>query len=87
MRDHRGDVLELTNATFRRVSGRLYLDLLNRAPYLLGYFYDLLDLPPSPDRKRDRLRLLVEKLNLGTFIRLLRRSDWDVAVSTHFLPA
>jgi len=40
------DALEYTNAAFRRMYGRWYLDLVNRAPYLLGYFYDLLDRAP-----------------------------------------
>ena len=58
------DVLDFTNAAFRRLYGRAYLDLVNRAPHALGYFYDLLDRAPSPRHKGDRLRLLVEKLNL-----------------------
>jgi len=81
------DVLELTNATFRRLYGRLYLDLVNRAPHVLGYFYDLLDRAPSPEQKRDRLRLLVEKLNLRRLLRILRSGKWDIVVNTHFLPA
>ena len=39
------DVLTLTNAAFRRVYGRAYLDLVNKAPHVLGYFYDWLDRP------------------------------------------
>ena len=39
------DVLETTNRTFRRLYGRSYLGLMNRAPYVHGYFYDLFDRP------------------------------------------
>ena len=81
------DVLELTNAAFRKLYGRAYLDLVNRAPHVLGYFYDLLDRAPSPQHKSDRLRLLVEKLNLRQFLRLIETETWDVIVNTHFLPA
>jgi processive 1,2-diacylglycerol beta-glucosyltransferase len=81
------DVLELTGAAFRRLYGRAYLDLVNRAPHVLGYFYDLLDRPPSRRARSDRLRLLVEKLNLRRFLRLLREEAWDIIVNTHFLPA
>jgi processive 1,2-diacylglycerol beta-glucosyltransferase len=81
------DVLDFTNATFRRLYGQAYLDLVNKAPQMLGYFYDLLDRPPSPQRKRDRLRLLVEKLNLRKFLRFLKKEAWDVIVNTHYLPA
>src|SRR5213083_641981 len=59
------DVLELTNAAFRRFYGKAYLDLVNKAPHALGYFYDLLDQPSRSGKNRgDRFRLAVEKLNL-----------------------
>src|SRR5215831_4091684 len=67
------DVLELTNAAFRRVYARTYLDLVNKAPHVLGYFYDLADRPSKSGKNRgDRFRLAVQKLNLARFIRLLR---------------
>lgn len=81
------DVLDFTNAAFRQVYGRAYLDLVNRAPYVLGYFYDLLDRQPSAQRKSDRFRLMMEKLNLGKFLKFLRSEAWSVIVNTHFLPA
>src|SRR3954452_3995710 len=62
------DVLTLTNAAFRRVYGKAYLDLVNKAPHVLGYFYDLLDRPRRPGSTRDAMRLAVEKLNLRPFI-------------------
>src|SRR5690348_10502318 len=62
------DVLELTNALFRRFYGKAYLDLVNRAPHVLGYFYDLLDQPSRSGKNRgDRFRLALEKLNLRKF--------------------
>ncbi len=81
------DVLELTNAAFRRVYGRAYLDLVNKAPHVLGYFYDLLDRPTSPRHKGDKLRLAVEKLNMMRFLKFLKAEQWDIIVNTHFLPA
>jgi processive 1,2-diacylglycerol beta-glucosyltransferase len=81
------DVLTLTNAAFRRVYGSAYLDLVNKAPHVLGYFYDLLDRPRRPRSRRDRLRLLVEKLNLNKLKELLLDQPWDVIVNTHFMPA
>ena len=82
------DVLTLTNAAFRRVYGRAYLDLVNKAPHVLGYFYDLMDQPSRSGRHRtDRLRLAVERLNLTVFIRLLEDESWDLIINTHFLPA
>ena len=81
------DMLQFTNAPFRRVYGRFYLDLVNKAPHVLGYFYDLMDRPPSAQRKSDRLRLAVEKLNLRPFVSLMHRESWDLVINTHFLPA
>jgi len=82
------DVLELTNAAFRRLYGQAYLDLVNRAPHVLGYFYDMLDRPSSSGKNRgDSLRLAVEKLNLKSFLRFLQEEPWDLVINTHFLPA
>jgi processive 1,2-diacylglycerol beta-glucosyltransferase len=81
------DVMKFTNTVFRRMYATSYLDLVNRVPYVLGYFYDLMDRPPSPQKKSDRLRRLVEKLNLRTFLKFLRSEPWDIVVNTHFLPA
>lgn len=81
------DVLTLTNAPFRRVYGKAYLDLVNRAPHVLGYIYDHMDKPRSPESKRDKLRLAIEKLNLKNFVALMDEGHWDVVVNTHFLPA
>src|SRR5438067_8586939 len=82
------DVLEMTNRLFRRVYGKFYLDLVNLAPHALGYFYDLLDRPSKSGRNRsDRLRLVLEKLNLKTFTKFLKSEPWDLVINTHFLPA
>lgn len=81
------DVLEFTNATFRRLYARSYLDLVNRAPHVLGYFYDLLDRAPSPRKKGDWLRCAIDKLNVRKLLRFLREEQWDIIVNTHFLPA
>jgi processive 1,2-diacylglycerol beta-glucosyltransferase len=81
------DALELTNKTFRRLYGQAYLDLVNRAPYVLGYLYDLLDRPRGPKQKSDRLRVLVERLNLRKVLKLLQSEPWDVIINTHFLSA
>src|SRR4051812_33985035 len=39
------DILTLTNAAFRKLYGSAYLDLVNHAPHVLGYVYDLMDRP------------------------------------------
>jgi processive 1,2-diacylglycerol beta-glucosyltransferase len=82
------DILELTNATFRRLYSKFYLDLVNKAPHVLGYFYDLMDQPSRSGKNRtDRLRLAIEKLNLRKFVQLVKGEIWDLVINTHFLPA
>src|ERR1700730_13914990 len=82
------DVLEMTNALFRRFYGKLYIDLVNKAPHVLGYFYDMLDLPSTSGSNRgDRFRLALQKLNLSKFMRFLKSEPWDLVINTHFLPA
>lgn len=86
------DVLDLATATFRRVYGKAYLDLVNKAPHLLGWIYDWTDKPPSPRSRRDRLRMLVQRMNLRGFGDLIFEGDsagiaWDTVICTHFLPA
>jgi processive 1,2-diacylglycerol beta-glucosyltransferase len=82
------DVLEFTNAAFRRIYGKAYLDLVNKAPHVLGYFYDLMDQPSTSGKnRRDRFRLALEKLNLRSFVRFLGEEPWDLVINTHFLPA
>src|SRR4051794_39094092 len=81
------DVLTLTNAPFRKLYGEAYLDLVNKAPHVLGFFYDHMDKPRSKDSRRDKLRLLVEKLNLSFLCDLLECERWDAIVNTHFMPA
>lgn len=80
------DLLQLTNKLFRKVYGQFYLDLVNKAPHALGYFYDMLD-KPSKKGRSDKLRLYLEKLNLKAFIQLLQSQPWDLVINTHFLPA
>lgn len=81
------DVLEMTNALFRRFYAKSYLDLVNKAPHVLGYFYDLLDQKLSRTRIRDRFRILFQKLNLRAFTKFLHSEPWDLVINTHFLPA
>jgi processive 1,2-diacylglycerol beta-glucosyltransferase len=84
------DVLTLTNAAFRKLYGEAYLDLVNKAPHVLGYMYDYLDRPRKKDSARDAFRRALEKLNMRDLRKLLLEDPagpWDVAICTHFLPA
>jgi len=77
------DILQYTSKLFRRMYAQAYLDLVNRAPEVLGWLYDYFDEP----WKHERVRLALDRLNTTRFVRLLERERPDWAVSTHFLPA
>jgi processive 1,2-diacylglycerol beta-glucosyltransferase len=77
------DVLKYTNQVFRHFYSKAYIDLVNKAPEVLGWLYDYLDDP----KKNDPVRLAFDRLNANPFIRYLRRYQPDVAICTHFLPS
>jgi processive 1,2-diacylglycerol beta-glucosyltransferase len=77
------DVLQHTTKLFRRVYRQVYLDLVNRAPEVLGWLYDYLDTP----WKHARLRLAFDKLSARPFVKLLEAARPQWILSTHFLPA
>jgi processive 1,2-diacylglycerol beta-glucosyltransferase len=83
------DVLTLASKTFRRIYGKGYLDLANRAPHFLGFVYDFLDRPKDKDAEGElgRFRVALEKLNMQPFLKLLKSETWDIVLNTHFLPA
>lgn len=77
------DVLRYTNQAFRTLYSQGYLELVDKAPDLLGWVYDRLDIP----WKSHRLQQAFEQANLAPFVKLLTslRPEW--ALCTHFLPA
>src|SRR5258708_3637414 len=83
------DVLTLATSGFRKAYGQSYLELVNKAPHALGYFYDLLDRPLKDSissKALTKFGLLVEKANLRGLFKLLEE-PWDLVVNTHYLPA
>jgi processive 1,2-diacylglycerol beta-glucosyltransferase len=77
------DTLEFTNKVFRHLYSKAYLELVNKMPEGLGWFYDKLDKP----WKNERRRLALDKLNTRPFVKLLHEYQPDLIVCTHFLPA
>jgi processive 1,2-diacylglycerol beta-glucosyltransferase len=80
------DVLTLTPPAFRKVYADAYLDMVNRAPELMGLLYERTNRPPRRGAS-DRARFEVEKLNTRKVAELAREFKPDVIVHTHFLPA
>jgi processive 1,2-diacylglycerol beta-glucosyltransferase len=78
------DVLKYTNQVFRHVYSKAYIDLVNKAPEILGWLYDYMD---DPKKNDDPVRMAFDRLNANPFIRYLQRYKPDVAICTHFLPS
>lgn len=80
----RHDVLDLTNALFRRLYGKAYLDLVNLAPHMVGAMYDHSDKPLPTRGAKHKLRHLVQQRNLSRVVAKIAEG-WDLVVHTHFL--
>jgi processive 1,2-diacylglycerol beta-glucosyltransferase len=77
------DILDYTNKLFHKLYSDSYIEMVNKAPKMLGWLYDRFDTP----YKNERLRLAFNKLNTGPFVRLLEQYQPDIAICTHFLPS
>ncbi len=77
------DTLDYTNKLFRKLYSQVYIDLVNKAPDVLGWLYDSLDKP----WRNERRRLALDRLNTLPFVKMLKEYRPDIAICTHFLPA
>ncbi len=75
------DMLKYTTAVFRTIYSKVYLDLVNRAPWFLGMVYKRTDTPWKQGAAQ-----AFEKFNAGPFIKALQEYRPDVVVCTHFTP-
>jgi processive 1,2-diacylglycerol beta-glucosyltransferase len=76
------DALDYTSKSFQKIYDDAYIKLVRRAPGMLGWLFSHID---RPWRHQGR-RLALDRLNTRPMIRLLKRIQPDVCVSTHFLP-
>ena len=73
------DILKYTNAVFRTIYSKVYLDLIGRAPWLLGMVYKGTDTP-----WKGGIAQAFEKFNAGPFIKAFQEFKPDLVVCTHF---
>jgi processive 1,2-diacylglycerol beta-glucosyltransferase len=78
------DALDLTNEIYRKLSNDLYLLLVRRAPHLVGWEYDLTDVPFASE---SLLPKLWHMANAQPLVRFLKEYDPDITVCTHYMPA
>ena len=77
------DVIQHVSKVFQRLYDKTYINLVRRAPNLMGVLYDRTDKP----WEKMRQRLAIDRLNTQPMIRMLKRVQPDLCVATHFLPA
>ncbi len=77
------DALRFTNKLFRDFYSKLYTQLVENAPSILGWWYKQSDEP----WKTDRMRFMLDRLNLGPLIEFIEDFSPHTTICTHFLPA
>lgn len=77
------DALSKVSLPMRAVYSRAYIRMVNRAPSVLGWLYNHLDVPYKDEKRR----LLVNRVNSLPLAREIVDFNPDIIVCTHFLPA
>jgi processive 1,2-diacylglycerol beta-glucosyltransferase len=77
------DVLNYTNKLFQDLYSNLYIETIKTAPAIWSWIFDGTDQP----WKKEKVRLLIERLNSQPLLRKLTDFDADICISTHFMPA
>jgi processive 1,2-diacylglycerol beta-glucosyltransferase len=77
------DALQYASPIVREIYSKAYINMVNKAPAVLGWLYDVSDKP----WKNENRRLAFDRLNTLPLAKLIVDYDADLIVSTHFLPA
>lgn len=77
------DTLKFTTRLFRNLYSKAYIEMIQKAPEVLGWIYDVADKP----WKNERRRLAFDRLNTMPFVKMLTSYQPEITVCTHFLPA
>ncbi len=80
---HIVDTLEHINKLFRKLFLKIYFDMVKNAPELYGWFYEHLNKP----RRNHGLHGIFDKLNTRSILKLLGKTQPELVISTHPLPA
>lgn len=77
------DVLDMTTPTFKRLYAQSYLEIVNRAPELWGYLYQMSEAKPA---KKNSLVKAFDKMLYKRYLNMLNTAKPDAIICTHFLP-
>jgi processive 1,2-diacylglycerol beta-glucosyltransferase len=71
--------LKYTTAVFRHIYSKVYLDVVNKAPWVFGVMYKRTDTP-----WKNTMTQAMERLNAGPLVEAMQAYKPDVVVCTHF---
>lgn len=77
------DALDYTSPMMRNLYAKTYIDMVNKAPTVIGWLYDAADVPWRAARRR----LAFDRLNAIPLVRYINDFNPDLIVCTHFMPA
>lgn len=77
------DALKYASPIIRDIYSRAYINIVNKAPAVMGWLYDFSDKP----WKNEQRRLAFDRLNTVPLTRLIQDFEPTMIVCTHFLPA
>ncbi|WP_394777347.1 glycosyltransferase [Undibacterium sp.] len=80
------DAMEFVTAAFRKLYTDFYIKLVNKAPGLWGYLYNMTH-EAQADSTLERLRRQLERMNARALMREIKAFRPDAIICTHFLPA
>lgn len=80
------DVMNYVTAGFRKIYTDFYLKLINKAPTLWGYLYQVSH-EAQADGTIEKLRRALERLNARALLKEIAAVNPDAIICTHFLPA
>lgn len=80
------DVMNFVTATFRKVYTDFYIKLVNKAPTLWGYLYQMTNEAES-DSTLEKMRRGLERLNTKPLLKAISDFQPDAIICTHFMPA
>jgi len=80
------DVMDYVSKSFRKLYTDFYITLVNKAPTLWGYLYQITN-AAQPDSSLQKLRRGVERLNTQALLKEIAAFKPDAIICTHFLPA
>ncbi len=77
------DTLKYADKLYHTAYADAYEKIVKEAPMLWGYFFEKTDEPG----KTDKMRLLLDRIHMRAFSKMLKKYQPDLVVCTHFMPA